>query len=76
MNAALRPEDLSECVRMTEGFSFAQLREAYILAGQIALEEDGHIDAAQISYAARTLTETMMTADRKWNSPVGFREPV
>jgi ATP-dependent 26S proteasome regulatory subunit len=76
MSAALRPEDLSECVRMTEGFSFAQLREAYILAGQIALEEDGHIDAAQISYAARTLTETMMTADRKWNSPVGFREPV
>ncbi|MGB8098558.1 MAG: AAA family ATPase [Terracidiphilus sp.] len=76
MNAALRPEDLSECVRMTEGFSFAQLREAYILAGLIALEEDGHIDAAQISCAARTLTETMMAADRKWNSPVGFREPV
>lgn len=76
MNAAWRPEDLSECVRMTEGFSFAQLREAYILAGQIALEEDGQIDAAQISRAARTLTETMMAADRKWNSQVGFREPV
>jgi len=76
MNAALRPEDLSESVRMTEGFSFAQLREAYILAGQIALGEDGQIDAAQISRAARTLTETMMAADRKWNSQVGFREPV
>ena len=67
---------MSECVRTMAGFSFAQLREAYIMAGQIALEEDGVIDAARINHAACTLTETMMAADRKWNSQVGFREKV
>jgi hypothetical protein len=76
MNAALRREELCECVRTTAGFSFAQLREAYILAGQVALQEDGPINAARISHAACTLAETMMAADRKWNSQVGFREPV
>jgi len=76
MCAALESEDLTECVRMTENFSFAQLREAYILAGQIALEEDGEINASRLVRAICTLTETMMAADRKWNSPVGFQETV
>jgi SpoVK/Ycf46/Vps4 family AAA+-type ATPase len=76
MNALLRSEDLSECVRRTAGFSFAQLRETYILAGQMALEEDGTINAARINQAACTLNEAMMTADRKWNSRLGFREEV
>jgi SpoVK/Ycf46/Vps4 family AAA+-type ATPase len=76
MNAALRSEELSECIRTTAGFSFAQLRETYILAGQIALEEDGEISAARLAQAAHTLGETMMLADRKWNSPVGFREAI
>jgi ATP-dependent 26S proteasome regulatory subunit len=74
MYEPLADQDLSECVRATAGFSFAQLREAYILAGQIALEDDGEINAEQLVTAVRTLTQTMMAADRKWNSPVGFRE--
>lgn len=72
----LANEDLTECIRATAGFSFAQLREAYILAGQFALEEGGEINARRLTQAARTLGETMMLADRKWNSPVGFREAV
>jgi SpoVK/Ycf46/Vps4 family AAA+-type ATPase len=76
MHAPLAKEDLTECVRLTAGFSFAQLREGYILAGQIALEEDGQINTTRISHAARTLSETMMAADRKWNTQVGFREPL
>lgn len=74
MSEDLRFDDLTECVRVTAGFSFAQLRETYILAGQIALEKNGQIDAVRMSQAARTLAETMMEADRKWNSHVGFRE--
>jgi hypothetical protein len=76
MNTALRPEELSEGVRTTAGFSFAQLRETYILSGQIALEADAQIDATRLRQAARMLAETMLSADRKWNSPVGFREDV
>ena len=76
MHPQLAQEDLTEFTRRTAGFSFAQLREAYILAGQIALEGDGQIDAEQLVQAACTLSETMMLADRKWNTQVGFREPV
>jgi hypothetical protein len=76
MHPQLAREDLTEFTRRTAGFSFAQLREAYILAGQIALEGDGQIDAEQLVQAACTLSETMMLADRKWNTQVGFREPV
>jgi len=61
----VRPHDSELLVR--------QLREAYILAGQIALEEDGEINASRLVRAICTLTETMMAADRKWNSPVGFK---
>jgi hypothetical protein len=60
----------------TAGFSFAQLRETYILSGQIAFEADAQIDATRLRQAARMLAETMLSADRKWNSPVGFREDV
>ncbi len=74
MYTPLVDEDLTECVRMTADFSFAQLREAYILAGQIALEGDGQISSARLAQAVRTLAETMMLADRKWNTQVGFRE--
>ena len=74
MYAPLANRDLTECVRMTAGFSFAQLREAYILAGQIALEEDSPIDSKRIARAAHSLTQSMVAADRKWNSAVGFRE--
>ena len=76
MHPSLGQEDLTEFTRRTAGFSFAQLRETYILAGQIALEGDGQIDAEQLVQAACTLSETMMLADRKWNTQVGFREPV
>ncbi len=74
MYKPLATEDLMECTRVTASFSFAQLREAYILAGQIALEEEGEISATRLTQAAQALGETMMLADRKWNSSVGFRE--
>lgn len=69
-------EDLTGCTRMTAGFSFAQLRETYISAGQLAMEGAEQISAAHLGEAARVLSETMMLADRKWNAHVGFREPL
>lgn len=73
MHPALEAEDLTECARITDGLSFAQLREVYILAGQLALEEDGPIDAARLTRAAYTLSETMTEADHKWKAQAGFR---
>ena len=34
VSAPLAEEDLAECIRMTAGFSVAQLREAYMLPGK------------------------------------------
>jgi hypothetical protein len=73
MHPALAAEDLTACARATDGLSFAQLREVYILAGQLALEEDGPIDAARLTRAAYTLGETMTDADHKWKVQAGFR---
>lgn len=73
--APLGDEDLSETVDGTAGFSFAQLREAYILAAQFAQKEDGEVNASRLVRAATMLAETMILADRKWNAHVGFREP-
>jgi hypothetical protein len=72
MYAPASEEDLTEFAHKTAGFSFAQLREAYILAGQIAFETGGQINAESLAQAACMLSETMSLADRKWNTPVGF----
>ncbi len=74
-HAPLAAEDLSDSISLTTGFSFAQLREAYILAGQIALEREEQIVAVHVAQAARVLSETITLADRRWNAQVGFREP-
>jgi ATPase family associated with various cellular activities (AAA) len=74
MHGSLTAEDLAECSLRTEGFSFAQLRETYILAGQSALEENCPIDAKMLVRAAQTLVETMMVADRRWKAAAGFRK--
>jgi hypothetical protein len=73
MHPALASEDLAACAGATDGFSFAQLREVYILAGQLALEEDAPIDADRLNRAAYTLIETMAEADHRWNTQAGFR---
>lgn len=75
MYAPAAEEDLAEFIRKTAGFSFAQLRETYILAGQIAFETGEQINAEGLVQAACMLSETMLLADRKWNAQVGFREP-
>ena len=65
--APFAEEDLTDSISLTAGFSFAQLREAYILAGQIALEEDAEISAPHLAQATLLLSETMTLADsRLW----------
>lgn len=38
---SLDPSTVSAVSKASEGFSFAQLREAYILAGQLTFQRDG-----------------------------------
>ena len=74
MHDCLAEENLGDCVRRTQGFSFAQLRETYVLAGQTALEKDCVINGATLTQAAQSLKEMMRCTDSKWNAQAGFRD--
>lgn len=65
----LRPEDLTE---EAEGFSFAQLREAFIMAGQFAFERGDDISVAGLLGGVRAL-RTTTTQVKKPKEQAGFR---
>jgi len=53
-----RHKVLDSAVSDSEGFSFAQLREAYIMAGQLAFEGNREICVKDLSSGVRSLRET------------------
>jgi ATP-dependent 26S proteasome regulatory subunit len=55
----------------SEGFSFAQLREAYIMAGQLAFEGNREICMKDLSSGVRSLRETSQLSCRR-SSRAGF----
>jgi hypothetical protein len=63
--------DLERLAAHSAGLSFAQLREAYILAGQRAFEQDREIVAADLEVALRVLRGSM-TAVSEHSHKVGF----
>jgi hypothetical protein len=63
--------DLNPVVSDSEGFSFAQLREAYIMAGQLAFEGNREICMTDLSSGVRSLRETSQLSSRR-NSRAGF----
>lgn len=67
----LTPEEIELVVDQTESFSFAQLREVYILAGQRAYERDGEMAAFDLEEATRTLRSGMDPIPRQKHG-VGF----
>ena len=63
--------EVQDSVDQSAGFSFAQLREAYVLAGQNAYERRAEISGLDLSTAIETLRHGMArVTDRK--SRVGF----
>ena len=70
----LKEAALAEAIAESEGFSFAQLRESYILAAQPAFEEERDITGADIAEAVRALkmgTTALKMSDS--TNGVGFR---
>jgi ATP-dependent 26S proteasome regulatory subunit len=63
--------DLDPVVSDSEGFSFAQLREAYIMAGQLAFESGREICMTDLSSGVRSLRETSQLSSRR-ASKAGF----
>ena len=63
--------NLDSVVSDSEGFSFAQLREAYIMAGQLAFEGNREIFVKDLSSGVRSLRETSQLSTRR-SSRAGF----
>jgi len=62
---------LDSVVADSEGFSFAQLREAYIMAGQLAFEGNREICMMDLSSGVRSMRETSQLSCKK-NNRAGF----
>ena len=71
MHQPLEATDLDSVVSDSEGFSFAQLREAYIMAGQLAFEGNREICMNDLSSGVRSLRETSQLSSRR-GSRAGF----
>lgn len=72
-NSHLDEEALSRAAEDSDGFSFAQLKEAYILAGQRAFERNTALTGNGLLEGIRVLRGSMaFVSDHKWK--VGFVE--
>lgn len=64
--------DSAEIVESTDGLSFAQLRETYILAGQFAYEEEREIETCDLLQAAVAMRSQSCKARGGLGAKVGF----
>lgn len=71
LHPALRTEELIQAAVASEGFSFAQLREAYILAGQLAFGTASDIGGDDLLRGIATLRRGTQIAARRAQQ-VGF----
>jgi hypothetical protein len=63
---------LNELAAKSSGFSFAQLREAYIMAGQRAFETKDEIKPEDVLSGITSLRHSIVVASKR-NNPAGFR---
>jgi ATP-dependent 26S proteasome regulatory subunit len=63
---------LKELALKSSGLSFAQLREAYIMAGQYAFERKGEITREDLLSGIASLRESAVTGSRR-NGSAGFQ---
>jgi hypothetical protein len=72
MHPAFETSTLDEVATESERFSFAQLREAFITAGQRAFERKDEIREEDLLSGIRSLRQSML-ADVTRSNPTGFR---
>jgi ATPase family associated with various cellular activities (AAA) len=68
----LSPGTLKELSAKSGGLSFAQLRETYIMAGQLAFERQGEISREDLLSAIASLRESTLAGSRR-NGSAGFQ---
>jgi SpoVK/Ycf46/Vps4 family AAA+-type ATPase len=72
MNPTFSSANLEEAASKSPGFSFAQLREAYIMAGQLAFERKDEISQEDLLSGIISLRESVLTGSKR-NSAAGFQ---
>ena len=72
MNPTFSFANLKELASKSGGLSFAQLREAYIMAGQRAFERKGEISREDLLSGIVSLRESVLTGSKR-NSAAGFQ---
>jgi hypothetical protein len=72
MHPGLETVGLEQVAFESEGFSFAQLREAYISAGQRAFERKGEIREDDLVSGIRSLRRSLLTGSSRSNA-AGFQ---
>lgn len=71
-NTGLPDEQLRTAVGASGGFSFAMLREAYVVGGQFAFERGGEITEEDLLTGIRSLRQGVVSGSRHKGS-AGFR---
>ena len=72
MNPTFSSANLEEAASKSPSFSFAQLREAYIMAGQLAFERKDEISHEDLLSGIISLRESVLTGSKR-NSAAGFQ---
>jgi ATP-dependent 26S proteasome regulatory subunit len=72
MNPTFETVSLRKAASESDGFSFAQLREAFIMAGQQAYRHKGHIKVEDLLAGIRSSRQSLLGGSRK-STPTGFR---
>jgi hypothetical protein len=71
MHPAFKTISMEEVATESERFSFAQLREAYITAGQRAFDRKDEVRKEDLISGIRSLRQSMQ-ADATRSNPTGF----
>lgn len=74
MNSAFRISEIEPSVLASDGFSFVQLREAYVIAAQAAFQRNDDICAADLLEGIRRLRQTMLVGSTR-GTQAGFCQP-
>src|ERR1035438_3794287 len=72
MNSEFSSAEIDQPTAESEGFSFAQLREAYVLAAQAAFQRNDDIRADNLLSGIRALRQSVMLGSSRSNK-AGFR---
>jgi hypothetical protein len=74
MNPEVGASAFEQAAKESNGFSFAQLREAFVLAAQFAFERDTEVTEQHLLKGIRTMRQSLIQGSRHSNS-AGFSSP-